>query len=508
MRAYFQKTDTRLALAIFTAFVLVGIFSISLFVRSSRAHQQEVTQLMNWSLADHVLHDYILFSDGEPDLDAAKHSFHELMILGPNFEFYLLNVKGEILAYSTDPNKIKRERVDIVPINQFMAVTPDGQQPIYGDDPRALDRKKVFSAAPIISGDKLSGYMYVVLGSEIYDDFSAMVAQSKNIRLAVGLLFAGILCSLLATVLLTRIVTRPLRELALQVSDLREKGFADSPLNLDGGGDKQWVQLQKWACDSENEIDILGSGFLKLLNKLDEQYKNVITIDQLRKELLSHVSHDLRTPLSSLLGYLETWEMNQTTLSPEKSAEYIATAKKSAQKISKLVEQLFELAHLDSGNVQVNIESFSIAELVDDVIQKFRFTAAEKHLSLSVSPRDSRIQVMGDIEKLERVFTNLIDNAIRHSKMGGSITVLLSKDSRLVAVEVTDNGIGIPSSDIPHVFEPHFKAGNSIRGNTSHGGLGLAITAKLLGLHQSAITVESEEDSGTTFSFRLPSVEA
>lgn len=494
-----QTLRARLALSAFIIFSLLAVFSSLLFMRASSAYQQEITQRMNADLAKHVVKEYLLFENGEADLKAAKATFHKLMVLGPNFEFYVLDEQGKVLAYSTDPAKIKRDSVDTAVLSRFLD-EKTLSKPVYGDDPRSITGKKVFSVAPIYSAEQLSGYLYVILGSEIYDDIATMVKGSGIVQGALWSLLLGLVFSLLATLWLTGLITHPLRKLTSQVQALRNEGFSSDGIN----SDIATGAMDCWQAGSDNEIDALGSSFKALLEKLDEQYKNVITIDQLRKELLSHISHDLRTPLASLLGYLETWELNRAQVGEEESAAYIATAKLSAQKISKLVEQLFELAYLDSGNVQVNIEPFSIAELVQDTLQKFRIIAQEKGLSLEVEPKDTSIQVVGDIEKLERVLSNLIDNAIRHTGEGGQIVVRLSKDSRSVAVEVSDNGIGIPPEDLPHVFEPHFKAGNSVRGNTAHGGLGLAITKKLLDLHQATIQVKSREAEGTSFEFCLP----
>ena len=495
----FQNLFGRLAVVLFFSFLFVKVLSISLFVHSSRNYQQEIAQIMHRQLAEHVSTHYLLFENGKPNLQAAKDTFHDLMILGPNFEFYVLDKAGGIIAYSTDPANIKRTSVDLAPINNFIE-TEKFIKPIYGNDPRSETKQKIFSASPIRKDGELLGYMYIIIGSEIYDSIADVIADSKIIQWGLLLLVMGFVFSLVAALLFTGIITRPLRLLTRQINQIQARGFASNELNsADSSG-----ELARWNKHSANEIDVLGSAFRELLEKLGEQYNNVITVDQLRKELLSHVSHDLRTPLASLLGYLETWEINREKLTDEQSAQYINTAKKSAQKISNLVEQLFELAHLDSGNVQVTVEKFSIAELVQDVLQKFKIIAEDQRITLSVSPQDSHIMVVGDIEKLDRVFTNLIDNAIRHTKAGGSITVRLAANARAVAVEVSDTGIGIPSEDIPHVFEPHYKAGNSIRGNTAHGGLGLAITKKLLDLHQSTIKVKSRVNQGTTFQFMLP----
>ncbi len=489
----------RLTLALFLSFLIVGIFTAILLICSSRAYQREVTQIMHKDLAAHVAEKYLLFIDGQPQLQQAEHTFHELMILGPNFEFYLLDNEGKVVACSADPAKIKRDFIDLDPLKTFIE-SDQLDNTIYAEDPRDPNGKKVFSAAPIFYQGHLQGFLLVILGSQIYDQISGGLWSSRIIQWGLWIFASGLIFSLLATLWLMGLLTRPLTRLTQQVQLVQQKGFNKQPLS-----DEDIIaEFKQWQNENPDEIHTLGQAFQQALEKLNEQYQTIVSIDELRKELLSHISHDLRSPLSSLLGYLETWELNHKTTPEKESAEYIAIAKRNAQKISTLIEQLFELAHLDSGNVQVNRERLAIAELVDDVLQKFRIEAQGRNIQLSVNPQDSSIKAFGDIEKLERVFTNLIENALRHTKEGGSITVNLSEQGRLVSVEVTDTGIGIPEEDIPYIFNPHYKAGNSVRENTAHGGLGLAITKKLLDLHHTSITVSSRINQGTKFAFALP----
>lgn len=494
----FTTLHSRLTIALFVSFLGVGVFTAILLISSSRGYQREVTQVMHQNLAKHVVKNYLLFNDGVLDLEASKQTFHDLMTLGPNFEFYVLNPDGDIVTCSAPPFEIERQSVSMSPVNQFLS-SKNLEKPIFGDDPRGADREKVFSVAPIYHKDELQGYLYVILGSEIHDQVSDMMLGSQIIRWGLWVFISGLVFALLATLWLTGLITRPLTKLTQQINKIQTSGFSSDAYN----DDQLLGELSQWSKDNRNEIDTLGSAFKDALEKIHDQYQSIVTIDELRKELLSHVSHDLRTPLASLLGYLETWELNQNELSAEQSKHYIATAKKSAQRISSLVEQLFELAYLDSGNVQVNREPFSIAELVQDVLQKFEILAQEKNVALNVQPQDSSILVMGDIEKLERVFSNLVENAVRHCNEGDNVTVQLNQEGQFVAIDVSDSGIGIPDEDIPHIFDAHYKAGNSVRGNTAHGGLGLAITKRLLELHQSSIEVQSKMGQGTTFTFSL-----
>lgn len=495
---YSSTLRSRLNTALLFSFLCVGIFTTLFFVVAFNKHQKEVLQEMHKDLASHVVDHYPFFSNGLPDITRTKHTFHDLMILGPNFEFYLLDQNGKILAYSTAPEKIKRKSVSLSPIENYLQGL-DKYHLIEGNDPRSYEKDKAFSAASIHIDGKHMGYLYVILGSEIHNEIASTLFQSKILQWGLLIFISGILFWLLTTLWITGLITAPFSKLVERIKHIHQHGFPKDP--------EESKKVFKWFDDFNksdmNEINQLGSIFYRTMLNLHEQNKKLVTIDELRRELLSHVSHDLRTPLASLMGYLETWQINKEQLSHQESSEYIAIAQKNAHRISKLIEQLFELAHLDSNNIQITRERFSIAELIQDVVQKFSIQANEKGINLNVTPQDSSIKVCGDIEKLDRVFTNLIENAIRHTNPGGDITIRLNQKSCGVAIEVEDNGIGIPAEDLPHVFEPHYKAGNSVRENTAHGGLGLAITKKLLELHQVSIDVYSEINRGTRFQFSL-----
>lgn len=489
----------RLSLVLAAIFLSLGLIYATFLVYSMRTYEKEVSQTMHADLAQHVVEHYLLYKDGKPDLSAAKDTFHDLMILGPNFEFYVLDTEGNILAYSAKPYLIKREEVSTEGFESWREGMQE-QGYVLGEDPRNTAGHKIFSVAPIKDGDTLYGYLYVILGSQIQENIENQLWSSKILHWGTWVFIGGFAVTLLILLILMAWIMRPLSKLTQQVRNVRDLGFEKETTAFQ----KQLSELKKWRSDSNNDIQVLGHTFAMALETLEQQYQNVVSIDDLRKELLSHVSHDLRTPLASLLGYLETWEMQKENLSPEQSGEYISIAKRNAQRISTLIEQLFELAHLDGENVQVKIEDIAIAELIQDVLQKFTIKASQSQIELGVSPQNSNIIVRADIEKLERIFTNLIENALRHTPEGGSVEVKIEEDSGFVSIYVSDNGIGIPEKDLPFIFDPHFKAGNSVRENTAHGGLGLAITKKLLALHESAIKVKSEVNRGTTFSFALP----
>ncbi len=482
----------RLAITLLLSFVAVAALFVVVLLSVADTSQREITQRLHRELAQHVVDEHSFFHNGRPDVIAAKHAFHHLMVLGPAFEFYLLDTQGNILAYSADPGKVKLTSVNLQPIQAFLQGQKEQPLPLYGQDPRASERHKVFSAAPVYENGDLQGYLYVIIAGELLDAVSASVQQDQHLVTAVITVVAGILFSLVATLTIIGLLTSPLRRLARDVSVFHEKGLDDASL-----------PLHSWQANAKSDIERLGYAFHQMAKSLREQYAKVKSVDDLRKELMAHVSHDLRTPLASLCGYLETWLLKREQLTPEESQQYIETAHNSAKKVNVLVDQLFELAHLDGDNVTVMYEEVAIAELVQDVLQKFQLEASSRGVTLDVEPKDPSLVVRGDIEKLERVFTNLIENAIRHCQQGDNVLVKLTLQQAQVSVQVIDSGIGIPPSDLPHIFDAHYKAANSVRDSSAHGGLGLAIVKRLLDLHETRIRVESKEQAGTRFSFDL-----
>ena len=498
MRSFVFSFYSKLSLGLVFSFITMGIILLVLAQYLTRSYQNEVEQKLHHQLAEHVVHDNKLLKNGEIDHDALKNAFHSMMILGPSFEFYVLGTDGEVKTYSADPGRVKKQQIDIQPIHQFLANKTS--LPILGEDPRSLDKHKIFSAAPIFEMEEgkqvLQGYLYIIIGGEIYDGIVDLLQQSHILSLAVWSLAMAMLFGLLVILILFALLTRPLRRLTQDMQQFRQEGFEHGQL-----------PTSKWQHNSADEIERLGSTFNEMANTLNIQYQKVKNTDELRRELISYVSHDLRTPLASLQGYLETWQLKHTQLSLSEGENLIEVAMKNAQHMSRLIEQLFELAHLDSETVSLNKEPLAIAEFAQDIMQKMALDAQNKQVTLDIEPKDPSIMVLANIEKLENVLTNLLDNALRHCEAGDSIKVLVSpaKVDGQLQVIVEDSGLGISDQDIPHIFDAHFKASNSVKGKGRNSGLGLAISKRIVELHGSELKVSSTLGKGTEFSFNLPS---
>lgn len=481
----------KLAAVLFGLFCLIGVLYVLLTFYATRIYFQEVNQKLNRTLAQNLASEKILKNDGRVDEKALQDIFQMIMVVNPNIEVYLLDPNGEILAFSAPPEKVKRQGVSLVPVKEFLDKT--GFFPIQGDDPRDLKRKKVFSAAPISLNNQTQGYLYIILGGEEFDTVAAMFRGSYILRLCIWAVVGGLSFALVAGLLLFFRITLPLRRLAADMEIFRRSDFSGSP-----------DFLLSFKGRSGDEIDCIGSIFAQLAERVIQQIKELRHVDALRREFVANITHDLRTPLTSLQGYLETLLLKEGELTTDEQRNYLTIAFKRSDQLGKLVARLFELAKLDSPDFQVQFESFSLGELIYDIMQKFRLVVEKKKICLQTNFVEDLPLVFADIALIERVFENLIENAVRYTPERGSITVAVLPESGRLIVQVADTGSGIEPEDLRHLFDCSYPLKRERQLDTKGTGLGLSITRRILELHGSDIKVDSTVDVGTTFLFTLP----
>lgn len=480
----------KLSAVLLLTFILIVTAFLYASQRIDTTSKDNAEQRLHHQLAEHLVHDNPLMASGKFDKKALENLFHSMMILGQNFEFYILDNKGKILSYSAKPGEVIRESVDLTPIKDFL----DGhkQLPIYAQDPRSQDNK-IFSVAPIYQEKALKGYLYVIVRSQIYDGIFEQISANGKIQVYGLVTIASIFFLFMILLVSFRFIVAPLQDLGEQVSQLKP---GKSNLSL--------VQLK--TSGRSKEVDELTLSFNQLITQVNQQVEKLKQVDAERRELFEHLSHDLRTPLASLHGFLETIDIQQNALSSEDRSTYIQRCLKNARQLKRFVDQIFELANLESGQVTTNLEPLPIAELLYDLVEKFDYVASQKQLSLKVDVANEKVQIVTDIAKLERVLSNLIENAIRHTPNHGEITlkVLDQQQSDQVLVEIRDTGSGIPEEDIPHLFDPRYRGSKAMEDGERHIGLGLTITQKLLNIIGSEIKVSNNPDVGAKFSFYLP----
>lgn len=476
------------ALLVIIAVIGTGFYLLDRF--STRLYYEELTQRLNGSIAMYVTGERTLIEGGQVNEEELARLAQQAMVVNPTVEIYLLDREGNILGAGVPPESVKSGRVAMDPVRDW--VDGDVEMPFKGTDPRNPSKPKIFSASPVMDGDELQGYLYAVLGGQTYDELAHSIEGSYVQKISLGATIAIVLAASLVGLLIFAMLTSRLRRLTRNVQRFAESGF-EQPASVDPDS-------------AADEIGQLSRAFSSMASKIREQFESLKETDRVRRELISNVSHDLRTPLSSMHGYVDTLLIKNETLDPEERKRYLEITRRHTQRLGQLVGDLFELSKLESAQVQPQLEQFSLAELLHDVAQEFELEAGKKGVSIEVETPDVSGTVEADIGLMQRVLENLLRNAIKHTPDGGKITVSLDPHPDRVAVSVADTGCGIAPEDIDHIFDRFYRAEASASGGSS--GLGLAIVKRILDLHGSRITVESIVNKGTTFAFDLPTQRA
>ena len=275
----------------------------------------------------------------------------------------------------------------------------------------------------------------------------------------------------------------------------------------DSGFDPERVEflaLNDTNSGKQDEIGQLREAFSGMANKIREQFEGLKETDRLRRELVSNVSHDLRTPLASMHGYVETLLLKNDTLNESERRRYLEITRKHSLRLGQLIGDLFELSKLDSASIKPTLETFSLAELLQDVTQEFELQAEQKGIDIVVNAQDGSSMVHADIGLMQRVLENLLRNAVRYTPQGGTISISLDRKPGCVAVAVADTGCGIAEHELDRIFDRFYRSEQGEEERTNSAGLGLAIVKRILDLHGSRITVDSIVNQGTRFEFDVP----
>ena len=219
--------------------------------------------------------------------------------------------------------------------------------------------------------------------------------------------------------------------------------------------------------------------------------------EQLKNDFISSVSHELRTPLTAIKGWAETL---QEGAGPETTAKGMNVIIRESERLSGLVEELLDFSRLQNGRLRLIVSRLDILSELDEAVYMFTDRARTEHKQLHYEETTALPPVYGDVDRLRQVFVNIIDNALKYTSPGGTITVSSREDSGWVRVSIRDTGCGIPAEHLPNVKKKFYKANQLVRGS----GIGLAVADEIARLHGGSLDIQSQEGVGTTVTFSLP----
>ncbi|MEH6473124.1 MAG: HAMP domain-containing sensor histidine kinase [Halopseudomonas sp.] len=478
----------KLAVGLLILLIAIGVIYSAINLTITDRYLRQLNQEVNRHLAKNLVADRNLVAEGRLNEKALKETFSLYMSINPSIEIYLLDNTGKILSYSADPNKIKRKSVSLTPIKAFLKM--EDPYPLLGDDPRSHDRQKAFSVTEIPGSATPEGYLYVVLRGEQYDSAETLARTSYLLQMSGWAMAASLGFGLLAGLIVFHLLTGRLRRLAERMDSFVRQTVKQQPDHI--------------ALPKGDEVEALSFTFDRMADQIGQQIELLQQQDALRRRLVAQVSHDLRTPLASMLGYLESLQIKKQSLSQEQRDEFLRIALRQGHRLGQMLGELFELASLEAKETPPQLEPFALPELIYDAAEKHRLKAQGRHITINLSVSADMPFAIGDIAMTERVLDNLLDNAIEHTPEQGTITITASVNNNQACVSVADSGLGIQPDHLPHLFDPFYRGDNGNK-PAHHAGLGLAIAKRIMDMQNGSISAaNAATGSGSIFSFELP----
>ncbi len=360
----------------------------------------------------------------------------------------------------------------IVLTDEKQRVVADSGQKLVG---QVAGRNWASPVAPIVYRGVPVGTLYADPLGQGIDPQRKSFLESVNRALLIAALIAG-LAAVLFTLALSRRIVGPIEALTAAARKM-EKGDLT-----------QRVEVQ-----SGDEVGELAQAFNSMADGLAR-------LEQLRRNMVTDVAHELRTPLSNIRGYLEALQDGVVTLSPE----LIDSVHEEVMLLNRLVDDLQELALADAGQLKLVRRPVALTELVGQVVSLLQSQATPKGITIKTDLPPDLPTVDADPSRVGQIIRNLLTNALTYTPPGGEITVLARDAGSEIEVSVRDTGVGIAPEHLPYVFERFYRADRSRTRTTGGAGLGLAIVKQLVEAHGGHVWVESTVGKGSTFTFTLP----
>jgi signal transduction histidine kinase len=473
--------------AVFTGLLIVlGAIFTALASNFSKTYYTAAHQQLYGDIAQHLATFTQPFKNGKPDTVVTHDIIHSTMVANPSVEVYLLDTTGNIVDYVVPDATVQLHAVNISVVRKWLD-TKDNMYPM-GDNPKQPHEPSIFSAAPVYEQENLVGYVYAVLASEKQKEILASINSHHYNRLNAYIFFSALGVAFIVGVVTFFLITDSICTIANTVRRFKE---GDYSARIDG--------------DACGNLGVLTSTFNEMADVIVSNFEKITSTKKFRQELIANVSHDLRTPLSIMQGYVETLMIKRDTLVQADKDKYLNVVHESTKKLSVLVDQLFQYSKLEANLIVPEKELFFINELASDILSTYQLTATERSINIHLDSPTTVVPVFADIALTERVLQNLLDNAFKFTPDGGSVTIALTEMLTGIRVKVMDTGVGIIPEHQSFIFDRYMQLGKPDIPKKGMG-IGLTIVKKILELHQTTIEVTSEPGKGTSFLFTLPTL--
>jgi two-component system phosphate regulon sensor histidine kinase PhoR len=460
----------------FTVLTLIVVFVLNFFValRLSDNFEQKISRELKSgaTLVGDLLQKYLAEGRYEEIQRETKRLADRL-----DLRITVVGGQGKVLGDSEKEPSLMENHGDRLEIVDALK-DGFGQSTRFSD---TLDYNMKYVAVRVGHGDSILGVVR----------FAVPLSQ---VQLEIRLIYRVVLFGALAAVGIALIVAYFLsRSITLRIRQMK-----DTAEQIAKGDFARRVRIK-----SKDELGELGKSLNAMADELQQKIENLDRMNRIRTDFVANVSHELKTPLTLIKGYIETLE-DRAMDDREQSAKFVSIIKEHSDRLGNIVDDLLSLGELESSKDHVHRTEFDLKKLIDDISLGFGHALAEKRQTLSVSSQGTDHRIKADRNKIEQLFANLIDNAIKYTKQSGRIELSLLEQNQAVCVTVQDNGIGIPKEDLNRVFERFYRVDKARSRKLGGTGLGLSIAKHIVLVHNGTITIESELNKGTKVFVTLP----
>ncbi len=500
---------SRLALVVFltgllTALAVMATVAVAFQRLEHERSYERASTFLDRVLANHA--DILELHQRNPETFVPW--LRSLLLFEPDTQLYLLAADGRVLASSGRMPLDPGFKVALVPVMQAVEAAAQHRRAPYvmGDDPEHMKTDTVIAARALrrsaMRPDQTRvGYLYVVVQPVPLAGLAGLsggrfeIFRSALAGPALAAVLGVVALATLAALWLVVTITKPLRALSDEVAAAARDGFtAQAALPAPTLRDDEFGRLQ--------------DGFQRLMATLRQQWTQLLELDRFRREGVSNLSHDLRSPLTATAAALETLQRRWAGgTGHDADRQLVDVALRNTHQAAGLVRSLGDLALLDEPSFKIEPMLMDVGEVLDDITLRFAERAAQQGVVLAHEPLgELRPMSNIDVELFERAIANLIDNALKFSPGGGRITLSSAFEDGLTVVRVRDSGAGIPAADLPRLFDRLYQSRDGVAPAGSDGGkgLGLAIVKRIVELHGGTLAVASQPGQGTELSLRMP----
>lgn len=497
----------RIALTIFVMGALTALGVIATVLFAFQRFEHETTFQRADAFLGRVVSMYDnIFEMHQRQPQEFNQFLRNLVLFEPDTQLYLLDAEGTVLSSTGNAQLPPGFKVRLGPVKEA-ASKPDMPY-VMGDDPERMDASAIIAArvvrrALIRNDEPVAGYLYLVCHKELLPQGRLQLLGSSIAKPALVAILGVLVLATFLTAWIVATVTRPLRQLTNAVASISQDG-------LDEGAPD--TPRQPLPPKTPDEFGKLTQAFEMMLATVRRQWSSLRQLDQFRREGVSNLSHDLRSPLTATTACLETLEgrwLDDTARDADR--DLVVMALRNTRNAARMVQSLGDLALLDEPTFSLRCEVLDAGELIDDIAVRFGQRASSLGVQLeAVHPDDAAAAapfVALDIELFERAIANLVDNALKFCRPGDRVSLSARVQGDKVQVCVQDTGPGIAPADVPHLFDRFYQARRSVAPSTGTGGkgLGLAIVKRIAELHGGAVRVDSTVGRGTRVTLELPS---